>query len=107
MSEDLIKPKPGEKFAAAIAAVNDVKMTAAEFLQAQRHAGHRAHETWNPSSRNLPDQSQIRDNRGPTSRERTPSGSRCSGNCPCPPLSPIRLDRLPLLESMTPRLLNK
>src|SRR6266446_8294453 len=62
---------------------------------------------WNPSSRNLPDQSQIRDNRGSTSRERTLSGSRCSGNCPFPPLSPIRLDHLPLLESMTPRLLRK
>src|SRR5204862_7171669 len=62
---------------------------------------------WNPSSRNAPNQSQIRDNRGSTSRERILSGSRCSGNCPFPPLSPIRLDHLPLLESMTPRLLGK
>ena len=61
----------------------------------------------NPSWRNLPNPSQIRDNRGPTFRVRTLSGSRCSGNCLFPLLSPIRSDHLPLLESMTPRLLNK
>ena len=43
-TEDLIKTKPGQKIPAAISAVNDVKMTAAELLQAQRHPSHRAHE---------------------------------------------------------------
>src|SRR6266550_4055607 len=58
---------------------------------------------WNPSWRNPPDQRRTPDNRGPTFRERIPSGCRCSGNYLFPLLSPIRLDRLPLLESMTPR----
>src|SRR5437016_9624459 len=61
---------------------------------------------WNPSWRNPPDQRQTRDNRGPTFRERIPSGCRCSGNYLFPLLSPIRLDRLSLLESMTPRFLS-
>lgn len=43
-TEDLIKTKPGQEIPAAISAVNDVKMTAAELLQAQRHPSHRAHE---------------------------------------------------------------
>ena len=43
-AEDLIKTEPGEELAAASSAVNDMKMTAAELLQSQRHAGHCAHE---------------------------------------------------------------
>src|SRR5882762_8499032 len=44
-TEDLIKTKPGEELPAAICAVNDVKMTAAELFQTQRHASHGAHES--------------------------------------------------------------
>src|SRR5438093_532210 len=61
---------------------------------------------WNPSSRNLPDQPQIRDSRGPTFHERILSGCRYSGNYLFPLFSPTRSDRLPLLESMTPRFLD-
>jgi len=42
--EYLIQAQPEEQFPAAIRAVNNVKMTAAKFLQAQCHAGHRSHE---------------------------------------------------------------
>ena len=35
MLKDLIQPEPGEQFAAALAAMNDVQMAVAEFLQAQ------------------------------------------------------------------------
>src|SRR5260370_42261063 len=42
--EYLIEAKPGEEFLAPIPAMNHVEMTVAEFLQAQRHAGHCAHE---------------------------------------------------------------
>lgn len=43
-TKDLIKTEPRQEIPAAISAVNDVKMTAAELLQAQRHPSHRAHE---------------------------------------------------------------
>jgi len=43
-TEDLIKTKPGQEISTAISAANDVKMTAAELFQAQRHPSHRTHE---------------------------------------------------------------
>ena len=43
-TKDLIETKPRQEIPAAISAVNDVKMTAAELLEAQRHPSHRAHE---------------------------------------------------------------
>ena len=42
--EDLIEPEAGKQFAAALAAMNHVKMPVAEFLQAQSHARHCPHE---------------------------------------------------------------
>ena len=42
--ENLVKTQAGEKIAAALAAVDHVKMSVAEFLQPQGDARHRAHE---------------------------------------------------------------
>src|SRR4029077_68343 len=42
--EYLIQSEPGKKLLTAIAAMNDVKVTAAELLQSQRHARHSSHE---------------------------------------------------------------
>ena len=43
--EQLIKTQTGEQLVAARAAVNDMKMPLAKFLQAQRHSSHRSHES--------------------------------------------------------------
>ena len=42
--EDLIEPETGEKIPAALATMNDVKMTVSQLLQPQSHARHRSHE---------------------------------------------------------------
>ncbi len=44
-AENLIEPEAREQILAAISAMHDVKMSAAEFLQTQGHARHRAHES--------------------------------------------------------------
>jgi hypothetical protein len=42
--EYLIQSKTGKKLLASIAAMNNVKVAAPEFLEAQGHTGHRSHE---------------------------------------------------------------
>ena len=43
--EELIKTQAGEQFVAARAAVNDMQMPLAKFLQTQRHSSHGSHES--------------------------------------------------------------
>lgn len=44
-AEDLIEPEPGQQFAATLSAMHHMQMSVPDFFQAQRHAGHRAHES--------------------------------------------------------------